>query len=172
VARRRSRALRLPPPRIIGGPTSGVPARRFLLLRTRDEAQLGSSTMESRLRGAWDERWWHEANVIPRWQKASPRPSLPTRRAHFLIRMVRKYPTKLLSTKRAMTNLALAISLDPSSELAQNWSSWAAASLTERRPEFANNPARIQFLVRSRAAQICASVRPGGKLSARRPIFR
>ena len=49
--------------------------------------------------------------------------------AHFLVRMVHKYPHQVTIYEGGpMTNLALAISLDPQfPELARNWYLWAEA---------------------------------------------
>ena len=94
--------------------------------------------------GAWDERWWHEAPVIPPMPEGQPttRP-VDKDAAHFLIRMVRKYPHEVTIYEGGpMTNLALAISLDPQfPELAQELV-FMGGSLSPQtdNPEFVNNP--------------------------------
>ena len=72
------------------------------------------------------------AIVVPAaCRKASRRPKPAAENAvHFLIRMVHKYPHEVTIYEGGpMTNLALAISLDPefAATGAANWCSWAAA---------------------------------------------
>jgi purine nucleosidase len=94
--------------------------------------------------GAWDERWWHEPFVVPALPEGQPatKPS-DEDAAHFLVRMVHKYPHEVTIYEGApMTNLALAISLDPQfAELAEELV-FMGGSLNPQTndPEFANNP--------------------------------
>jgi len=70
--------------------------------------------------GAWDDRWWHEPFVIPTLVEGQP----TTKPAsvggtvddaiHFLLRTVHKYPHEVTIYEGGpMTNLALAVSIDP-----------------------------------------------------------
>ena len=94
--------------------------------------------------GAWDDRWWHEASVVPPLAEGQPTTKPADEdAAHFLIRMVRKYPHEVTIYEGGpMTNLALAISLDPQfPELAQELV-FMGGSLSPQtdNPEFRNNP--------------------------------
>lgn len=122
-----------------------VPGAEFPLVRTRQEAQFWQERYgKVAYAGAWDERWWHEASVVPPLPEGQP----TTKRAdedaaHFLIRMVHKYPHEVTIYEGGpMTNLALAISLDPHfPELAQElvFMGGGLAPKSDN-PEFANNP--------------------------------
>jgi len=146
---------------IIGGTDIPVvPGAAFPLLRTRDEAQLWQQHYgKVAYAGAWDERWWHEANVIPPMAEGQPTTKPADEdAAHFLIRMVRKYPHEVTIYEGGpMTNLALAISLDPQfPELAQELV-FMGGSLAPQSdgPEFANNPRHeFNFWFDPEAAQI------------------
>jgi len=88
----------------------------FPLLRTREEARLWQERYgKVAYAGAWDDRWWHEPYVVP--ALAEGRPKLKPAEedaAHFLLRMVRKYPGEVTIYEGGpMTNLAQAISIDP-----------------------------------------------------------
>ena len=92
-----------------------VSGAAFPLLRTRAESQLWQQKYgKVAYAGAWDERWWHESSVVPPLPEGQPttKPA-DDDAAHFLIRMVRKYPHEVTIYEGGpMTNLALAISLD------------------------------------------------------------
>jgi purine nucleosidase len=93
-----------------------VPGAAFPLVRTRTEAQRWQERYgKVAYAGAWDDRWWHEPWVVPDLPEGKPttRPA-DEDAAHFLIRMVRKYPHEVTIYEGGpMTNLALAISIDP-----------------------------------------------------------
>src|SRR6201984_2024048 len=95
----------------------------FPLVRTRLEAlQWQQRYGKVAFAGAWDDRWWHEASVVPPIPEGTPSAKTADEdAAHFLIRMVHKYPHEVTIYEGGpMTNLALAISLDPHfAELAQ-----------------------------------------------------
>jgi purine nucleosidase len=117
----------------------------FPLVRTREESRLWQQRFgKVAYAGAWDDRWWHEASVIPPLPEGQPstKPS-EENAANFLIRMVHKYPHEVAIYEGApMTNLALAIFLDPQfPELAQELV-FMGGSLSPRtdNPEFLNNP--------------------------------
>lgn len=100
-----------------------VPGAVFPLVHRREEVQLWQERY-GRLAyaGAWDDRWWHEPYVIPPLPEGQPK-TKPSDEdaAHFLIRMVHKYPHEVTIYEGGpMTNLALAIRIDPEfPELAQ-----------------------------------------------------
>ena len=94
--------------------------------------------------GAWDDRWWHEHDVIPPLAEGQPttRPS-DEDAAHFLIRMVHKYPHEVTIYEGGpMTNLALANAIDPHfAELAEGlvFMGGSLSPQTED-PEFISSP--------------------------------
>jgi inosine-uridine nucleoside N-ribohydrolase len=122
-----------------------VPGAAFPLLHTREEAQLWQLRYgKVAYAGAWDDRWWHDASVIPPLAEGTPSTKPAEEDAvHFLIRMVHKYPHEVTIYEGGpMTNLALAISLDPQfPELAQELV-FMGGSLSPQsdNPEFLNNP--------------------------------
>jgi len=122
-----------------------VPGAVFPLVRDREETQLWQERYgKVAYTGAWDPRWWHEPFVVPQLPEVQPttKPSSEDA-AHFLIRMVHKYPHEVTIYEGGpMTNLALAISLDPQfPELAQELV-FMGGSLNPAtdNPEFVNNP--------------------------------
>ena len=122
-----------------------VPGAAFPLVRTRDESQMWQQRYgKVAYAGAWDDRWWHEASVVPPLPEGHPA-TKPANEdaAHFLIRMVHKYPHEVTIYEGGpMTNLALAISLDPQfPELAQElvFMGGSLGPQTDN-PEFLNNP--------------------------------
>lgn len=122
-----------------------VPGATYPLVRTREESQMWQQRYgKVAYAGAWDERWWHEASVVPRLPEGLPTTKPATEDAtHFLIRMVHKYPHEVTIYEGGpMTNLALAISLDPQfPELVQELV-FMGGSLSPQtdNPEFLNNP--------------------------------
>jgi inosine-uridine nucleoside N-ribohydrolase len=122
-----------------------VPGAAFPLVRSRTETQLWQQRYgKVAYAGAWDERWWHEPSVIPKMAEGQPTTKpVDEDAAHFLIRMVRKYPHEVTIYEGGpMTNLALAISLDPQfPELAQELVFMGGSLSPETdNPEFLNNP--------------------------------
>ncbi len=137
-----------------------VPGAVFPLVRRRDEAQLWQERYgKVAYGGAWDDRWWHEPFVIPPLPEGAPttKPS-DEDAAHFLIRMVRKYPHQVTIYEGGpMTNLALAIAIDPQfPEFAQELV-FMGGSLNPQtdNPEFASNPRHeFNFWFDPEAAQV------------------
>jgi purine nucleosidase len=117
----------------------------FPLVRTRAETQLWQQRFgKVSYAGAWDDRWWHEPFVVPPLKEGAPAIKPAEEDAvHFLIRMVHKYPHQVTIYEGGpMTNLALAISIDPEfPELAQELV-FMGGSLNPQTsdPEFATNP--------------------------------
>jgi purine nucleosidase len=122
-----------------------VPGAVFPLVRRRDETQLWQQHYgKVAYAGAWDDRWWHEPFVFPPLPEGKPSTKPADEdAAHFLIRMVHQYPHEVTIYEGGpMTNLALAISIDPQfAELAQELV-FMGGSLSPQtdNPEFANNP--------------------------------
>lgn len=131
---------------IIGRPDIPVvPGAEYPLVRTRAEAQAWQQRYgKVAYSGAWDERWWHEASVVPPLPEGQPATKPSSEDApHFLIRMVHKYPHEVTIYEGApMTNLALAISIDPRfAELAQELVFMGGGiSPQSDNPEFVDNP--------------------------------
>src|SRR6202158_5330770 len=100
-----------------------VPGAVFPLVRRREEAQLWQQRYgKVAFAGAWDDRWWHEPFVVPALPEGQPTTKPANEDAvHFLIRKVRQFPNEVTIYEGGpMTNLALAISVDPRfPELAQ-----------------------------------------------------
>jgi len=93
-----------------------VPGAEFPLVRTREESKAWQQRYgKVAYAGAWDDRWWHEASVVPPLQEGAPTTKPSSESAvNFLIRMVHKYPHEVTIYEGApMTDLALAISIDP-----------------------------------------------------------
>ena len=122
-----------------------VPGAVFPLVRRRESTQLWQERYgKVAYAGAWDERWWHEPDMVPPLPEGQPttRPAAEDA-AHFLVRMVHKYPHQVTIYEGGpMTNLALAISLDPQfPELTQELVFMGGSlSPQTRDPEFVNNP--------------------------------
>jgi len=137
-----------------------VPGAVFPLVRRRDESRLWQERYgKVAYAGAWDDRWWHEPFVVPPLPEGKPTTKPADEDAvHFLIRMVHKYPHEVTIYEGGpMTNLALAISIDPQfPELAQELV-FMGGSLIPRtdNPEFVNTPRHeFNFWFDPEAAQI------------------
>jgi len=117
----------------------------FPLVRTREESLLWQQRYgKVSYAGAWDARWWHEPFTVPALAEGQPsaKPA-DDDAAHFLVRMVHKYPHEVTIYEGGpMTNLALAISIDPQfAALAQELVFMGGSLNPETNdPEFANNP--------------------------------
>jgi inosine-uridine nucleoside N-ribohydrolase len=117
----------------------------FPLVRTRDEAlEWQERYGKVSYAGAWDERWWHADSVMPTLAEGVPTIKASEEdAAHFLLRMVRKYPGEVTIYEGGpMTNLALAISLDAQFATLARELVFMGGSLNPQTddPEFANNP--------------------------------
>jgi inosine-uridine nucleoside N-ribohydrolase len=137
-----------------------VPGAVFPLVRRREETLLWEQTYgKVAFAGAWDERWWHEPFVVPALAEGQPttKPS-DEDAAHFLIRIVRKYPHEVTIYEGGpMTNLATAISIDPEFAALARELVFMGGSLAPKteNPEFARNPAHeFNFWFDPEAAQI------------------
>jgi purine nucleosidase len=117
----------------------------FPLVRTREEARQWQDRYgKTSYAGAWDERWWHEPFVVPALPEGQPATKPADEdAAHFLVRMVRKYPHEVTIYEGGpMTNLALSISLDPEFAALAQELVFMGGSLNPQtsNAEFANNP--------------------------------
>jgi len=117
----------------------------FPLLRTREEAQIWQERFgKTAYAGAWDDRWWHEPFVIPEMPEGKPHIKQDDEdAAHFMLRMVHKYPGEVTIYEGGpMTNLAVAISIDPQFPSLAKELVFMGGSLNPDTayPEFANTP--------------------------------
>jgi purine nucleosidase len=122
-----------------------IPGAVFPLVRRREETQLWQQRYgKVAFAGAWDDRWWHDPTVVPPLPEGQPtaRPAAEDA-AHFLIRKVREFPHQVTIYEGGpMTNLALAISIDPQfAEIAQQLV-FMGGSLSPQTddPEWVTNP--------------------------------
>lgn len=122
-----------------------MPGAVYPLVRNREDALMWQARYgKVAYAGAWDPRWWHEPFVVPALPEGMPtiKPSTEDA-AHFLNRIVHQYPHEVTIYEGGpMTNLALAISMDPQfPELAQELV-FMGGSLNPATndPEFVNNP--------------------------------
>jgi purine nucleosidase len=122
-----------------------VSGAAFPLVHTREEANLAQALYgKVDYMGAWDRRWWHEPFTVPKLPEGQPtdKPAGEDA-AHFLVRMVRQYPHQITIYEGGpMTNLALAIALDPQfAELAEELVFMGGSlSPISDEPEFTNSP--------------------------------
>jgi purine nucleosidase len=122
-----------------------IPGAVFPLVRRREETQLWQQRYgKVAFAGAWDDRWWHEPFVVPPLPEGQPTAKPAAEDAvHFLIRKVREFPHQVTIYEGGpMTNLALAISIDPQfAEMAQDLV-FMGGSLSPQTddPEWVTNP--------------------------------
>jgi len=93
-----------------------VAGAEYPLVRRKDETELWERTYGSvPWVGAWTPRRYHAADDLGEMPEGKPATKpIDEDAAHFLVRMVRKYPHEVtIYAGGPMTNLALAISLDP-----------------------------------------------------------
>jgi purine nucleosidase len=137
-----------------------VPGAVFPLVHRREQAQMWQERYgKIAFAGAWDERWWHEPYVIPPLSEGQHTTKPVNEDApHFLIRMVHQYPHQVAIYEGGpMTNLALAISLDPQFAEVADELVFMGGSLSPQTddPEFVNNPRHeFNFWFDPEAAQI------------------
>jgi purine nucleosidase len=122
-----------------------IPGAVFPLVHRREESQMWQERFgKVAFAGAWDERWWHEPFIVPPLPEGQPttKPSNEDA-AHFLIRKVREFPHQVTIYEGGpMTNLALAISIDPEVAALAEGLVFMGGSLSPQTddPEFVNNP--------------------------------
>jgi purine nucleosidase len=122
-----------------------VPGAKNPLVRRKAETELWEKRYGSvEWLGAWTPRFYHPAEELGDMPEGKPA-TKPAQEdaAHFLIRMVHEYPGEVtIYAGGPMTNLALAITIDPQfSELAREliFMGGSLSPVTDD-PEFANNP--------------------------------
>jgi purine nucleosidase len=122
-----------------------VPGAEYPLVRTKEETELWQQRYGSiTWLGAWTPRFYHPPDQLGEMPEGKPttKPS-DEDAAHFLVRMVHKYPNEItLYAGGPMTNLALAISIDPEFPRLVKELVFMGASLNPQTtdPEFLNTP--------------------------------
>jgi purine nucleosidase len=122
-----------------------VPGAVFPLVRRREETLIWQQRFgKVAFAGAWDERWWHGPFVVPALPEGQPTTKPADEDAvHFLLRKVHQFPREVTIYEGGpMTNLALAVSIDPQfAELAEGlvFMGGSIAPQTDD-PEFVSNP--------------------------------
>ena len=122
-----------------------VPGAEYPLVRTKEETELWQQRYGSvTWLGAWTPRFYHPPDQLGEMPEGKPA-TKPAEEdaAHFLVRMVRKYPNEItLYAGGPMTNLALAISIDPEFPRLVKELVFMGAALTPQTtdPEFLNTP--------------------------------
>jgi purine nucleosidase len=124
-----------------------VPGAEYPLLRRKEETELWEQRYGSvEWVGAWTPRLYHPPDELGEMPEGKPsaRPA-DEDAAHFLIRMVHKFPSEITIYAGApMTNLALAISIDPGFAGLAKELVFMGGSLSPETtdPEFVNSPRR------------------------------
>jgi len=124
-----------------------VPGAEYPLVRRKEETELWEQRYGSvAWVGAWTPRLYHPADDLGDMPEGKPatKPS-DEDAAHFLIRMVHKYPNEVtIYAGGPMTNIALAISIDPEFAGLVKELVFMGASLNPQTtdPEFVNTPRR------------------------------
>lgn len=93
-----------------------VPGAEYPLVRTKEETELWEKQYGSvPWLGAWTPKLYHPPDQLGEMPEGKPTTKASDEdAAHFLIRMVRKYPNQVtIYAGGPMTNIALAISIDP-----------------------------------------------------------
>ncbi len=124
-----------------------VPGAEYPLVRTKEETELWEQRYGSvAWLGAWTPRFYHPPDQLGEMPEGKPTTKPADEdAAHFLIRMVRRYPNQVtIYAGGPMTNLALAISIDPEFAGLAKELVFMGASLNPLTtdPEFINTPRR------------------------------
>jgi len=122
-----------------------VAGAEYPLVRGKKETELWEQRYGSvAWVGAWTPRFYHASDELGEMPEGKPSTKPADEdAAHFLIRMVRKYPGEVTIYEGGpMTNLALAISIDPEFPKLARELIFMGASLNPltKDPEFANSP--------------------------------
>ena len=122
-----------------------VAGAEYPLVRRKDEIELWEQQYGSvPWLGAWTPRLYHPPDQLGEMPEGKPTTKpLDEDAAHFLVRMVRKYPHEItIYAGGPMTNLALAISIDPEFPRLAKELVFMGASLNPKTddPEFVNTP--------------------------------
>jgi purine nucleosidase len=124
-----------------------VPGAEYPLVRRKEETELWEQLYGSvAWLGAWTPRFYHPADDLGEMPEGKPSTKPADEdAAHFLIRMVHKFPNEITIYEGGpMTNLALAISIDPEFGKLAKELVFMGASLNPQTtdPEFVNTPRR------------------------------
>jgi purine nucleosidase len=124
-----------------------VPGAEYPLVRRKTETELWEERYGSvGWLGAWTPRFYHPAEELGDMPEGKPTTKPADEdAAHFLIRTVHKFPHEITIYEGGpMTNLALAISIDPEFAALVKELIFMGASLTPQtpNPEFVNTPRR------------------------------
>jgi inosine-uridine nucleoside N-ribohydrolase len=124
-----------------------VPGAEYPLVRRKEETELWEQRYGSvAWLGAWTPRVYHPADDLGEMPEGKPSTKPADEDAvHFLIRMVHKFPNEITIYEGGpMTNLALAISIDPEFAGLAKDLVFMGASLNPQTtdPEFVNTPRR------------------------------
>jgi purine nucleosidase len=124
-----------------------VPGAEFPLVRRKATTEMWEKHFgKAAWLGAWTPRLFHPAGVVPPMPEGRPTTKASSEdAAHFLVRMVHKYPHEVTIYEGGpMTNLTLAISADPNFPKLARELVFMGASLNPHTddPEFANTPRR------------------------------
>jgi len=122
-----------------------VPGAEYPLVRTKEETELWQQRFGSvEWLGAWTPRFYHPPDDLGPMPEGKPATKAADDDAgHFLVRMVHKYPNEVtIYAGGPMTNIALAISIDPDFPRLVKELVFMGASLSPVTddPEFANTP--------------------------------
>jgi purine nucleosidase len=122
-----------------------VPGAKYPLVRTKEETELWQQRYGTvSWVGAWTPRFYHPPDQLGEMPEGKPTTKAADEdAAHFLIRMVRKFPHEVtIYAGGPMTNLALAISIDPEFPDLAKELVLMGASLNPQTsdPEFINTP--------------------------------
>jgi len=122
-----------------------VPGAEYPLVRTKEETELWEQQYgRVGYLGAWTPRIYHPADQVGELKEGNPK-AKPVQEdaAHFLVRTVRQFPNQVtIYAGGPMTNLALAISIDPEFPSLVKELVFMGASLSPQTddPEFVNLP--------------------------------
>ena len=124
-----------------------VPGAEYPLVRRKEETELWEQRYGSvAWLGAWTPRFYHPADDLGEMPEGKPSTKPADEdAAHFLIRMVHKFPNEITIYEGGpMTNLALAMSIDPEFAGMAKELVFMGASLNPQTtdPEFVNTPRR------------------------------
>lgn len=122
-----------------------VAGAEYPLVRRKEETELWEQEYGSlHWVGAWTPRFYHPADQLGEMPEGKPTTkALDEDAAHFLVRMVRKYPHEITIYEGGpMTNLALAIAIEPEFASLAKELVFMGGSLNPKTddPEFANTP--------------------------------
>jgi len=124
-----------------------VPGAEYPLVRTKEETELKEQQYGPFVwLGAWTPKYYHGPRELGKMPEGKPTTKAADEdAAHFLLRMVHKYPHEItIYAGGPMTNLALAIAIDPEFPKLAKELVFMGASLSPQTadPEFINTPRR------------------------------